>query len=84
LNNILEKNIKIWYFKNIHRDESNDILYDIIYLCILVEKYGQSKLGQNCTFSNESSIAGRGEYIIKIYIKLYNHVSVQKLYKLCL
>ena len=39
--------MKIWYFENTHRDESNDILYDIISLCILVEKYGQSKLGQN-------------------------------------
>ena len=55
--------MKIWYFENTHRDESNDILYDIIYLCILVEKHSQSKLGQNCTFSNESSIAGRREYI---------------------
>jgi len=45
LKNILEKIMKISYFKNIHRDESNDILYDIIYLCILVEKYGQNKLG---------------------------------------
>jgi len=51
--------MKIWYFKNTHRDKSNDILYDIIYLCILVEKYGQSKLDQNYTFLNESSIAGR-------------------------
>jgi len=42
LNNILVKIMKIWYFENTHRDESNDILYDIIYLCILVEKYGQS------------------------------------------
>ena len=58
MNNILEKIMKIWYFENTHRDKSNDILYDIIYLCILVEKYGQSKLGQNYTFSNESSIAG--------------------------
>jgi len=24
--------MKIWYFENTHRDESNDILYDIIYL----------------------------------------------------
>jgi len=40
LNNILEKIMKIWYFENTHRDKSNDILYDIIYLCILVEKYG--------------------------------------------
>ena len=37
LNNTLEKIMKIWYFGNIHRDESNDILYDIIYLCILVK-----------------------------------------------
>ena len=37
--------MKIWYFENTHQDESNDILYDIIYLCILVENYGQSKLG---------------------------------------
>jgi len=44
-----------------HRDEFNDILYDIIYLCILVEKYGQSKVGQNYIFSNESSIAERRE-----------------------
>jgi len=54
--------MKIWYFENNHRDESNDILYDIIYLCILVEKYGQSKLDQNCTFSNGSSIAGQMKY----------------------
>ena len=53
LNNILEKIMKIWYFENTHQDESNDILYD-------VEKYGQSKLGQNCTFLNESSIVERG------------------------
>jgi len=50
--------MKIWYFENTHRDKSNDILYDIIYLCILVEKYGQSKLSQNYTFSNGSSITG--------------------------
>jgi len=34
------------YLKNIHRDESNKILYDIIYRCILVEKYGQSMIYQ--------------------------------------
>jgi len=34
--------MKIWYFEITHRDESNGILYDIIYLCILVEKYDQS------------------------------------------
>ena len=56
--------MKILNFENTHRDESNDILYDIIYLCILVKKYGQSKLGQNCTFSNRSSIAGRREYYL--------------------
>jgi len=65
LNNILEKIIKIWYFENTHRNESKDILYDIIYLCILVEKYGQSKLGQNFTFLNRPSIAGRRKYLIK-------------------
>jgi len=54
--------MKIWYFENIHRDKSNDILYDIIYLYILVEKYDQSKLGQNYTFLNRSSIAGWREY----------------------
>jgi len=53
--------MKIRYFENTHRDKSNDIIYDIIYLCILVEKYDQSKLGQNYTFSNRSSIAGRRE-----------------------
>jgi len=62
LNNILYKIMKIWYFENTHRDKSNDILYDIIYLCLLVEKYGQSKLGQNYTFSNGSSIAERMKY----------------------
>jgi len=31
---------------NIHRNESNDFLHDIIYLCELVEKYGQSILSQ--------------------------------------
>jgi len=60
--------MKIWYFENTHRDESNDVLYDIIYLCILVEKYGQSKLGQNCTFSNESSITRRKEYKLSWYM----------------
>jgi len=40
LNNILEKIMKNWYFESTHRDESNDILYDSTYLCILVEKYG--------------------------------------------
>jgi len=54
--------MEIWYFENTHWDKSNGILYDIIYLRILVEKYGQSKLGQNYTFSNGSSIAGRREY----------------------
>jgi len=53
--------MKIWYFENTHRDKSNDILYEIIYLYMLVEKYGQSKLGQNYAFSNGSSIAGRRE-----------------------
>ena len=60
----IRKNYENLIFKNTHRDESNDILYDIIYLCILVEKYSQSKLDQNCTFSNRSSIAGRREYDI--------------------
>jgi len=50
--------MKIWYFKNTHWDESNDILYDTIYLCILVEKYGQSKIDQNSKFSNVSTITG--------------------------
>ena len=45
--------MKIWYFENSHRDESNNILY---------EKYGQSKLGQNFTFSNGSSITETREY----------------------
>jgi len=56
LNDILEKIMKIWYFENTHRDEFNYVLYDIIYLYILVEKYSQSKLPQNYTFLNESSI----------------------------
>ena len=53
--------MKIWYFENTNRDESNDILYDTIYLCVLVEKYGQNKLGQNFRFSNVSTIVGRRE-----------------------
>jgi len=53
--------MKIWYFENTYRDKSNDILYDIIYLYILVEKDSQNKLGQNYTFSNGSSVAGRRE-----------------------
>jgi len=61
LSNISEKIMKIWYFENIHQDESNDILYDIIHLYILVEKYGQSKLYQIFIFSNVSVIAGRRE-----------------------
>jgi len=32
--NLLEKIEKIWYFENIHQDESNNTLYDIIYLYI--------------------------------------------------
>jgi len=42
--------------------ESNDILYDIIYLRILVEKYGLSKLSQNYKISTRSNIMGRREY----------------------
>jgi len=37
------------------------MLYDIIYPCIVVEKYGQNKLDQNYTFSNRSSITERRE-----------------------
>jgi len=47
LNDILAKIMKISYFENTHRNESNNILYDIIYLCILVKKYSQIKLGEN-------------------------------------
>ena len=69
--------MKIWYFENTHRDGSNAILYDIIYLYILVEKYGQSKLFQNCTFSNGSSIAGRREYLFCQFHK-YQHVVMKE------
>ena len=51
--------MKIWYFKNIHRDESKDILYDIIYLYILIKKYDQSKISQTFIFLNKSSITYR-------------------------
>jgi len=54
--------MKIWYFENTHRGESKAILYDIIYPCILVEKYDQSKLEQNFIFSTKSSITGQREY----------------------
>jgi len=30
--------MKILHFENIHEDKYNSILYDIIYLCILVKK----------------------------------------------
>jgi len=73
LNNILEKIMKIWYFENTHRDKSNDILYDIIYLYILVEKYDQSKLGQNYIFLNGSSIARRREYHIPRFSHVLRH-----------
>jgi len=55
--------MKILYLKNTHqdKDKSNDMLYDIIYLCILVRKYSQNELGQNYTISNKSSISGRRE-----------------------
>ena len=61
MNDILEKIMKIWYFENTHRDEFNYVLYDIIYLYILVEKYSQNKLAQNYTFLNEPSIENRRE-----------------------
>ena len=32
--------MKISYLEDTHRDKSNDILYDIIYDFILIEKYG--------------------------------------------
>jgi len=57
----MKKIIKIWYFKNTHRDEFNDILYNIIYLYILVEKYGQSKFVK-ITYFQMSRIEG-------VYIK---------------
>ena len=57
---MLEKIIKIWYFKNTYWNESNDILYDIIYLCILGEKYGQTKLGQNCKFQTDHLLRDGG------------------------
>jgi len=73
--------MKIWYFENIHRDKSNDILYDIIYLCILVEKYDQNKFGQNYIFSNGSSITGRREYYIfqRYWLNKGNFESEQRL-----
>jgi hypothetical protein len=41
---VLLKNMKIWYFESIHRDKSNDISYDNIYLYIVVIKYSKSRL----------------------------------------
>jgi len=38
--------MKIKYFENIHWDKSNNILYNIIYLYTLVEKYDQIMSGQ--------------------------------------
>jgi len=38
--------MKIRYSENIYRDKPNNILHDILYLCILVEKYGQKLLSQ--------------------------------------
>jgi hypothetical protein len=42
-NSLLVKIMEIWYFKNIHRNKSNKILYDNIYIYILLKKYGQNK-----------------------------------------
>jgi len=72
LNNTSEKIMKIWYFENIHRDESNDILYGTIYLCVIVEKYSQSNLDQNSKFSNVSIIAVRREYNLLSGVHLYH------------
>jgi len=63
--------------ENTHRDESNDILYDIIYLCILIEKYDQSMLCQNCKFLNRSSIAGRREYIVFSLLKIFAYIATR-------
>jgi hypothetical protein len=43
-NYVLLKNTKIWYFKSIYRDKSNDISYANNYLYIVVIKYDQSIL----------------------------------------
>ena len=44
------------------------ILYDIIYLCILIEKYGQSKLGQNYKFSTDHLLRNKGSILYTIYV----------------
>jgi len=49
---LLEKIMKIWYFDNIHRDESNTILYAIFCRYILVENQGQNMLNKQYIFSN--------------------------------
>jgi hypothetical protein len=36
--------VKIWYFENIYRDESNSILYGNIYFYLLVENYDQNNM----------------------------------------
>jgi len=38
------ESIKTWYFKNIHWDESNNILHVNICIYILVKKYDQINL----------------------------------------
>jgi len=42
---------------------------NIVYLCILIEKYGQSMLSQYCKLLNKSSIVGWREYKIIQQIK---------------
>jgi len=71
--------MKIWYFENTHRDKSNDILYDIIYLCILIEKYCQSKFGQNYTFLNGLSITGQRKRYLRLCI---NNILIFKEFEL--
>jgi len=49
------------------------ILFIFVYL---LEKYGQSMLGQYYTFSNRSSIIGRRKYFLYMYlIKMHSDAS---------
>jgi hypothetical protein len=43
-NYIIVKNIRIWYFENTHRDESNNILYANIYFYLSVKNYSQNNM----------------------------------------
>jgi hypothetical protein len=60
-NHIIVKIIKRWYLENTYQDEFNNILYTNlnVYFYLLVEKYDQMKIHQQCTIINRLTYYGR-------------------------